>query len=131
MTAAAMPNPIGAKEAKTIQAVTLTVATGTDTLSILLVRTASIYTNRKPVGSYPRRPLALAADDDHERDEDADHHYGERDEGIASVGDQQSEQAVPHVRSYAGPYQGGAVPPVRISLRLFSSRSRNGRWMAK
>src|SRR5438132_9135203 len=97
MTAAAMPNPIGAKEAKTIQDATLTVATGTDTLSILLVRTASIYTNRKPVGSYPRRPLALAADDDHERDEDADHHYGERDEGIASVGDQQSEQAVPHV----------------------------------
>ena len=34
-------------------------------------------------------------------------------------------------RPHAGPYQAGAVPPVRIALRLRSARSRNGRWMTK
>ena len=33
-------------------------------------------------------------------------------------------------RPYAGPNHGGAVPPVRIALRLRSARSRNGTWMA-
>ena len=32
---------------------------------------------------------------------------------------------------HAGPYQGGALPPVRNSLRFFSARSSSGRWISE
>ena len=69
----------------------------------------------------------LLVDREDQRDEEDDDHHGEREEGIPSLGDRRQKSHRSPFLAYAGPYQGGAVPPVSISLRLFSSRSRNGR----
>src|SRR5688572_6964966 len=73
-----------------------------------------------------------ARDGEQQRDEEGDHHDGERNERVASVGDgcQHVHVASSLSLTQAGPYQGGAVPPVRMAFRFFSARSSRGRWRA-
>ena len=90
----------------------------------------------RPGADRGRGPaLGLLGDRDLQQDVDRDDHEREQDELERTLIEQRDlgrlrerrSRSVPPRGPHAGPYHGGASPPVRISLRFFSARSSSGR----